>query len=62
MIQVDKYKFYSVLGPLDVCLFSHIKVNNGKVVVITTFKLRYSDKEIGRSVDSAYFLDSEVVK
>ncbi|WP_347473434.1 hypothetical protein ABEF86_16570 (plasmid) [Acinetobacter thermotolerans] len=59
-VQVDREKFYSVIGPLDVCLFSNIKVENEKEVITTTFKLRHSDKEIGRSVNGVYFLDSKV--
>lgn len=62
MKQVNAEKFYSVIGPLDVCLFSDIKVENGKETVTTTFKLRYSSKEIGRVVNGVYFLDSEAVR
>ena len=50
MIQVDKYKFYSVLGALDVCIFCD---DFG-----IAFKLRHSGKEIGRRTDGAYFLDA----
>ena len=53
MIQVDKYKFYSVLGALDVCIFCDD--------LGIAFKLRHSGKEIGRRADGAYFLDSGVV-
>ena len=59
-VQVDREKFYSVIGPLDVCLFSNIKIENRKEVITTTFKLRHSDKEIGRVVNGIYFLHGEV--
>ena len=59
-VQVDREKFYSVIGPLDVCLFSNIKIENKKEVITTTFKLRHSDKEIGRVVNGIYFLRGEV--
>ena len=52
MIQVDKYKFYGVIGALDVCIFCDD--------LGIAFKLRHSGKEIGRRKDGAYFLDSEV--
>ena len=52
MIQVDKYKFYSVIGALDVCIFCDD--------LGIAFKLRHSGKEIGRRADGAYFLDGEV--
>ena len=52
MIQVDKYKFYSVIGALDVCIFCDD--------LGIAFKLRHSGKEIGRRTDGVYFLDSEV--
>ena len=53
MIQVNKDKFYSVIGALDVCIFSDD--------LGIAFKLRHSGKEIGRRADGAYFLDGEVV-
>lgn len=59
-IKIDQDKFYSVIGPLDVCLFSNIKIENRKEVITTTFKLRHSDKEIGRVVNGVYFLNSEI--
>lgn len=59
-VQVDREKFYSVIGPLDVCLFSKIKIENRREVITTTFKLRHSDKEIGRVVNGIYFLHDEV--
>ena len=52
MKQVNAEKFYSVIGPLDVCIFCD---DSG-----IAFKLRHSGKEIGRRADGAYFLDSEV--
>ena len=52
MIQVDKYKFYSVIGALDVCIFCYD--------LGIAFKLRHSGKEIGRRADGVYFLDSGV--
>ena len=52
MKQVDKEKFYSVIGPLDVCIFCD---DFG-----IAFKLRHSGKEIGRRADGVYFLDSGV--
>ena len=52
MIQVDKYKFYSTICALDVCIFCD---DFG-----IAFKLRHSGKEIGRRTDGVYFLDSEV--
>ena len=52
MTQVDKDKFYSVIGALDVCIFCDD--------LGIAFKLRHSGKEIGRRTDGVYFLDSEV--
>lgn len=53
MIQVNKDKFYSVIGALDVCIFCDD--------LGIAFKLRHSGKEVGRRADGAYFLDSGVV-
>ena len=48
MKQVDKEKFYSVIGPLDVCIFCD---DFG-----IALKLRHSGKEIGRRADGALLL------
>ena len=59
-IKIDREKFHSIIRPLDVCIFSDIKAENGKETITTTFELRNSNKEIGRKVNGVYFLNSEI--